>query len=191
MDIDSEWMGRYRPFVAALVRHSNLSSRVAARRTVGTHGQMVLAPNEWQTLEYLLEHQDEVENMVYISNQLGIATSTFSRIVRALEKLDFVEKFKKVGNNKDIVLHITQAGRDYYYAEVKNRVIPLFEGCFAHLGGLSNEQLEQVTQAIDHISALMLKDTQAAEKEEPPQLVPLRQNMPDTDNVIIEKCPTD
>lgn len=172
--MNAEWMGRYRPFVAALVRHSNLSSRVSARRTVGAQGQMVLAPNEWQTLEYLLEHQDEVENMVYISNQLGIATSTFSRIVRSLEGLGFVEKLQKEGNNKDVVLHITPCGMEYYHSEVKNRVNPMFDGCFNHLGSLSDEELDQVIQAIDYISDQMLQDTKAAEQNTPPKLVPLK-----------------
>lgn len=171
--MDTKWMGRYRPFVAALVRHSNLSSRVSSRRMAHTQEDLALSPNEWQVLEYLLEHQDEIENMAYISDQIGIATSTFSRLIRALEKLGFVEKYQKAGNRKDIVLRITSAGQDYYYAEVKKRVGPLFEGCFVHLGGLSDEQLAQVVESIEYISNLMLQDAQSGEQEKKPLLIPL------------------
>ena len=171
--MDTRWMGRYRPFVAALVRHSNLSSRVSSRRMAHTSEEISLSPNEWQALEYLLEHQDEVENMAYISDQIGIATSTFSRLIRVLERLGFVEKFQKADNRKDIVLRITSAGRDYYYAEVKKRVGPLFEGCFVHLDTLSDAQLDQVVQSIDYISDLMLQDAQNSEQEKKPRLIPL------------------
>ena len=174
--MDTKWMGRYRPFVAALVRHSNLSSRVSARRKTNEQGAIALSPNEWQALEYLLEHQDEMENMDYISDHLGLATSTFSRLVRALEKLGLVEKYQKAGNRKDIVLRITPAGEDYYYSEVKQRVGPLFEGCFPHLGTLSDEQLEQLVLGIDHISNLMLQDTRDEEEERKPKLIPLDRN---------------
>ncbi len=174
--METAWMGRYRPFVAALVRHTNLSSRVASRRTVGTAKSTHITTSEWQALEYLLEHPNEVENMAYISNQLGIATSTFSRLVRSLVGMGFVEKYQKAGNRKDIVLRITSTGREYYLKTVNEQVGPLFSMCFKELSVLNDEQLSHVTCALERISDRMVSDTADEEKAEVPRLIPLARN---------------
>lgn len=171
--METAWMGRYRPFVAALVRHANLSSRIAFRRAVGKGETLHITTSEWQALEYLLEHPDEVENMAYISSQLGLAASTFSRLVRSLVKMGFVEKFQKAGNRKDIVLRITPAGREYYLSTVNEQVQPLFDVGFAELSSLSDEQLAHVTCALERISDCMVPDTADDERIDAPRLVPL------------------
>ena len=79
----TEWMGRYRPLVAALVKHTNVVQR-AAGRTVRLSDELSLTTQEWQVFEYILEHQDDDSCMYYISELLGIAQSTFSKITKYL-----------------------------------------------------------------------------------------------------------
>ena len=49
----SDWMGRYRPLVSALVQHSNLFAHSGAK--LEAVPGCVLSSQEWQTLEYLIE----------------------------------------------------------------------------------------------------------------------------------------
>ena len=46
-------MGRYRPLVAALVKHTNVVQR-AAGRTVRLSDELSLTTQEWQVFEYIL-----------------------------------------------------------------------------------------------------------------------------------------
>ena len=55
--MDSEWMGRYRNLVAALVQHSNIVMKASSEKAEVSRG-IFLNPNEWQILEYLVEHRD-------------------------------------------------------------------------------------------------------------------------------------
>lgn len=64
-------MGRYRPLVAALVRHTNIVQRTFSKRAPLTEG-ISLTAQEWQVFEYILEHQEDDSCMNCISEQLGI-----------------------------------------------------------------------------------------------------------------------
>lgn len=142
-----DWMGRYRPLVRALVQHTNTASRNAGMKKEFAPGVM-LSSQEWQVLEYLIEHEDETENMLYISERLGIAQSSLSKYTKTLCKEKLVERFHIVGNRKSIILKATEKGRQVY--EYRNDHVnselfaPLFEG----LNSLPDEVIEQVAQAI-------------------------------------------
>ena len=56
--VGTEWMGRYRPLVAALVKHTNVVQR-AAGRTVRLSEEVSLSTQEWQVFEYILEKASE------------------------------------------------------------------------------------------------------------------------------------
>ena len=51
----TEWMGRYRPLVAEIVRHSNITQRLSAARFPVADG-INLNAQEWQVFEYILDH---------------------------------------------------------------------------------------------------------------------------------------
>ena len=75
--METGWMGRYRPLVAELVRHSNITQRLSATR-FSVADDICLNSQEWQVFEYILEHSDDdaYMNMNMISERLGIAQST-------------------------------------------------------------------------------------------------------------------
>ena len=87
----TEWMGRYRPLVAALVKHTNVVQR-ASVRTVRLSDELRLTVQEWQVFEYVLEHQDDDACMNHISERLGIPQSTFSKIIKCLCERGLVDK---------------------------------------------------------------------------------------------------
>ena len=83
----TEWMGRYRPLVAALVKHTNVVQR-AAGRTVRLSEEVSLSTQEWQVFEYILEHQDDDSCMNHISERLGMtAKQVDNALYHAKKKL--------------------------------------------------------------------------------------------------------
>ena len=56
--MNTEWMGRYRPLLAALVRHSNITQRSSGTRTMLTD-EISLNAQEWQVFEYIIEHMED------------------------------------------------------------------------------------------------------------------------------------
>ena len=73
-----KWMGRYRDFVSAVVKHSNQYNRVANVDSVSFEDK-TFSSIEWQILEYVYEHPDDTGNMSVISEALGLAASSFSK----------------------------------------------------------------------------------------------------------------
>ena len=101
----SEWMGRYRPLVAALVKHGNMAVNNLKHRTEIVPG-VRLSSTEWQVLESVIEHELQVTNMNRLAEEIGIPQSTFSKTVSYLCGLGLVEKYadKRMGGNEIFIL---------------------------------------------------------------------------------------
>lgn len=111
--MQTEWMGRYRPLVAALVQHSNITARAASHSNEIGEG-VFLNTVSWQVLEYLIEHEDDASCMNHISGALGIPQSSFSKIARQLTDLGLVERYQSTGNRKNIILKSTEKAHRIY-----------------------------------------------------------------------------
>ncbi|MBQ8536491.1 MAG: winged helix-turn-helix transcriptional regulator [Clostridia bacterium] len=143
-----DWMGRYRPLVRALVQHTNTASRNAGQKKEFAPGVM-LSSQEWQVLEYLIEHEDEDENMLYISERLGIAQSSLSKYTKTLCCEKLVERYHILGNRKSIILKATDKGRQVYDYRSDHVNPALFAPLFEGLDSLPDEVILQVSQAIE------------------------------------------
>ena len=145
--MELKWMGRYRDLMAALVFHVNMAAR-AYRSENHIVDDIYLSPQEWQVLEYLIEHDEDKTNMIQISNHLGIPQSSFSKMTKTLCEKGLAQKFQSNFNRKDILLRPTEYGVKSYFDRVervsRERFAPLFEA----LEGLSDEDLAAVTQAL-------------------------------------------
>ena len=141
------WMGRYREIVAALVRHGNTVARFQNIKSEIYPG-IFLSQQEWQVLEYIVEHEDDDSNMNRISECLGIPQSTFSKTIKLLTGYRLVARFRISGNRKSIILKATQAGIEVYQSF--SRVISggAFQQFFDTLSVLTDEQLAVVAKAI-------------------------------------------
>lgn len=158
------WMGRYREIVEALVQHGNYCIRLANyKMNIGE--SILLTAQEWQVLEYIVEHEEDDHNMARLSERLVIPQSSFSKMSNKLVKYGLVEKYQIVGNRKSIILKASSAGKAFY-TQVSERIRKtVFEDFFNELGGFSDEQLAQFVKAI---SAL---DTKMPGNEEKQQLI--------------------
>ena len=155
--MESEWMGRYREIVAAVVLHGNVAMRTQAD-TMDIGEGIRLKHQQWQILEYIVENRNEIFSMIDISYRLNIPQSTFSRTVSLLYDYGLVEKFQAVNNRKNIILRPTEIGLQIYKNNVENRVKPLFINFFDALKNVSDEDLHAVAKAIEILDNEMLPE---------------------------------
>lgn len=144
----TEWMGRYRGFVSALVWHGNKYARYVNIKTITNDGETLISSAEWQVLEYLTEFPNSNSNMAQIAKKLGISTSSFSKLVSSLVKNELVEKYMRVGNKKDVIIRISPKGRKFYEDIAISVFLPLFKASFDKLSSFTNEQLKLVEESI-------------------------------------------
>lgn len=163
----TEWMGRYRPLVAALVKHTNLVQR-ASGRTVRLSDELSLTVQEWQVFEYVLEHQDDDSCMNHISERLGIPQSTFSKIIKYLCEQGLVDKYQTETNRKNIILRPSSNGVDLYRQQTSTVGLDMFGAFFRELEGMGDEQLAAFTAALEQLNATL---AQGGDKPEKPRLI--------------------
>jgi DNA-binding MarR family transcriptional regulator len=134
-----EWMGRNREFIRLLMKYMNLFSHYD-KKIPGNSG-VSLSAQQWQTLECIIEYEDENRNMFFMANQIGLPKSTFSKNVKQLVDSGLVERYRQSGNRKDIILKPSDKGREYY----RTHSVILFEKGwkmpFAILEKLSDEDM--------------------------------------------------
>jgi DNA-binding MarR family transcriptional regulator len=118
------WIGRYRAVVAAMIRHANVAQRMLSVRQYYKNYDFSLSPQEWQVLEFLLEHPNNTECMAAIADKLGIVPSTFSKCTASLVRCGLADKFMTKGNRKNVVLRCTEKGRQFYEEHVASFVAP-------------------------------------------------------------------
>ena len=111
--MNTEWMGRYRPLVAELVRHTNIVQRALGIKSEIGEG-ISLSVQEWQVFEYIIEHADDDAHMNLISDRLGIPQSSFSKMIKTLCGCGLVDKYQMINNKKNIILRPSERGREIY-----------------------------------------------------------------------------
>ena len=159
-------MGRYRPLVAALVRHSNITSRA---QNVDIGERVCISPVVWQVLEYLIEHEGEADCMNRISETLGIPQSSFSKIARQLTDLGLVERFRTASNRKNIILRPTEKAHRLYDSFSHTIFEHSFRPFFETLDAVDDEALACFTAALNRLNSQLAQDDPAPEAE----LIPL------------------
>lgn len=145
--MDSEWMGRYRNLVAALVQHSNIVMKASSEKAEVSRG-IFLNPNEWQILEYLVEHRDHTFSMIDISRFLGIPQSSFSKLVKTLQEYNLAEKYMAENNRKNVIIRPTEKAVEIYKKRNEEATKGLFQAFFEALDPLSDEAIDQFTKAL-------------------------------------------
>jgi len=140
-------MGRYRPLVAALVHHVN----TVTRSTADSHfiyENIYLAPNEWQVLEYIVEHSEDDQHMIDMSNALAIPQSSFSKMIKKLCGIGLVDRYRSVDNKKNIILKPTELAVKAYEFHTAELYRKMFKPFFDELEEFSDEDIEKFTHAI-------------------------------------------
>jgi len=133
-------MGRYREFVGLLCKYVNIFANLGNKAFTDKLG-FRLTSLQFQTLECILEYEDENKNMMFMANKIGLKKSTFSKFVKMLVNYGLVERFQQKGNRKDIILKPSEKGRVYYKARSEILLESAWKGPFTVLDKLSDENL--------------------------------------------------
>lgn len=146
------WIGRYRSVVAAMIRYANVSQRLLTEHLYHSEYDVTISPQEWQVLEYLLEHPNNTCCMAAIADKLGMVPSTFSKCMLSLVNNGLADRFRVEGNKKNVILRSTEKGKNFYQSEVKRFVAPTYQVLFDSLSSFSDEQLSDIANAINSLS---------------------------------------
>lgn len=146
--MESEWMGRYRPLVAALVRHSNVTAS-ASRVKMDIGEGYFLTTYEWQVFEAIIENRHETVSMITLSSRIGMPQSTFSKITKYLCDIGLAEKYQAVNNRKNIILKPTNQAIELYKNMSSRMINKGFSNFFEALKGFSDSQIEEFTRALE------------------------------------------
>ncbi|MDR2370595.1 MAG: winged helix DNA-binding protein, partial [Treponema sp.] len=108
---------------------------------------------QWQSLECILEYEDENKNMSFMARQLGISKSTFSKNIQFLVRHDLVEKYQQNDNRKDIILKPSERGRSFY--KKRSQIISEsgWKEPFAILDKLTDESMNILVEFMKNLVA--------------------------------------
>jgi len=148
-----EWMGRNREFIRLLMKYMNLCYHYE-KKNPGDSGISVSA-QQWQTLECIIEYEDENRNMVYMANQIGLPKSTFSKIVKQLVDFGLVDRYRQSGNNKNIILKPSNNGREFYKTHSAILYEKGWKMPFTILDKLSDENLAVLEELMSKMIAAL------------------------------------
>ena len=78
-----EWMGEYRDFVEKMIKYGNAyATRCQKEYYFGS--EILFSPSQLQTMEYILESEDQHQSMVEIAARLGVSTALTTLIAAAM-----------------------------------------------------------------------------------------------------------
>lgn len=161
--MDQNWMGRYRPLVAALVQHTNINMKRMNARMPAAEG-VFLSLHEWQVLECILEN-DSNHPMIQISSRLAIPQSSFSKIAKNLQELGLIEKYQLTGNKKNVILKATEKGRRIYREQAEKLDREMFSAFFNALEEVDDLSLARFVDALERFNG-KLSEQQKKEEDE-------------------------
>ena len=99
-------------------------------------------------LEYLLENEQLNQNMAMIASRLGITPSNFTRIVNKLVEKGLLEKYYVEGNRKNIVIRVTDLGKEQYQIYSEYIYELSFSRLFKQIEGIPEEELNQIAKGL-------------------------------------------
>ena len=148
----TEWMGRYRPLVQELVKYENSYSRISSTTAMRLDETCSVSSQEWQVLEYLLEHDGEPNNMLTVADTLGIAPSSLSKITKSLISFGLIERYRYANNKKNVILKVTDYGRERYIDNAKKYMEPVFDILFDSLREIPDDYLVLFVEALKNFN---------------------------------------
>jgi len=111
--LELNWMGEYRNMVEKIIKYCNVYALVY-NKEMERGSDVKFSFSQIQVVEYLLENEDLHQNMSEIAARLGIYPSAFSKLVNRLVQKGFLKKYHTSDNHKDVIIKVTDFGREIY-----------------------------------------------------------------------------
>ncbi len=164
-----EWMGEYRDMVEKLIKYCNVYASVYNREMY--HGaQIDFSYSQIQVVEYLLENEDLHQNMSEVSSRLGISPSAFSKLINRLSQKGLLEKFHTDKNRKNVIIRVTDLGRQVYQQYSDFIFKEHFSKMFSVADEIPSEFIPKIAQMFD--AAICCH--KSPKTEELPVLIPIK-----------------
>ncbi|QOS78053.1 winged helix-turn-helix transcriptional regulator [Paenibacillus sp. JNUCC31] len=160
-----DWMGDHRDLIEKIIKYGNAySNTYKLQRSYGT--DMTFSASQIQTLEYILEAEDQEEKMSEMAARLGVSRSTFSKNVKNLKEKGLLEKYHLSGNRKDIYVKPSDKGREVYanYTEFVRKLC--FDDIFKQADQISEANKESFIRIMDLLADVLVW---YGEKEQEPR----------------------
>jgi len=148
-----EWMGRNREFIRLLMKYMNIFSHYDKK--ISSSSNISLNAQQWQTLECIIEFEDENRNMFFMANQIGVPKSTFSKNVKLLVDSGLVDRYRQSNNRKDIILKPSEKGRKYYKTHSEILLKKGWKIPFSVLDKLSDENMSTMEEFMSEMIATL------------------------------------
>ena len=143
-----EWMGEHRNFVEKMIKYGNAyAAHYQKEHYFGS--DVLFSPSQIQTMEYILESEDQNQSMAEIAARLGVSPATFSKNVKKMVEKGLLEKYHMEGNRKTIIVKVSPLGRKIY--EIYSRFVLKyrFQRFFDMLDEIPPEWREKMANIID------------------------------------------
>lgn len=163
MSMSLEWMGKNRIFVEKLVKFGNAYAE-SYKKEYPYNTPFLFSAAQIQVLEYILENEDKNQNMLEISNRLGISKSAFSKNVAKMVEKGFLEKYHTSDNKKNIIIKATQTGKEVYDQYVQYAYEKSFKKIFSLLDEIPEQYIEKMEAILD-IAATATSEKTKQKKE--------------------------
>ena len=111
--LELKWFGEHRALIEKLILFGNSYARTYKMTCPRTRG-FDLSASEIQVIEYLLENEEQQENMVEIAKRLGISASSFTNVVFRLTKMGLLKKYHLENNRKAVIVLVSDLGKQVY-----------------------------------------------------------------------------
>lgn len=165
-NMGTEWMGRYRNMVEAMIRFGNVYAQTLSEPGF-IECSAEITGEELQVLEYILENEVLHLNMAEIAKRLSIPQSSFSKLVKRLTQKGLLEKYHSKSNRKNVIICVSEYGKKVYDEYVQSSVNGKWGRMFENLDDISEDSLAAFTQALNGFCEDVLqKKSRGEEKEE-------------------------
>ncbi len=115
------------------------------------HG-VLLYPSEFHVIETVGKHP--AENLTSIASHLGVTKGAISQMVKKLEKKGLVKKVHIPGNKKDIVLELTDFGKEAF--EWHRSLHESMEtGIRKELERITDDEIEAFLRVYGHLEGML------------------------------------
>ncbi len=156
--MELSWMAGYRNVVEALIGLFNSYNQICNSKVFSNHsGTIKLSATEVQIIEYILENEDQNENMSVVAQRLSISQSTFSKRVKQLVQLGLLERYCTANNKKNIVIKVSDAGKEFYSEYVESHQIDVWQEMFKELDKLDEASVQSMVRILSLLRKSMLQ----------------------------------
>ena len=162
-----EWMGQYRDLMEKLIQYGNAYAQNYNREMDLGNG-VRFTPAQLQALEYILENEEQNQNMAQIAARLGITPSSFSKNVAKMVEKGFLEKYHASNNRKDVIIRVSPAGREAYGRYIQT-LLPIFQQLSVLWGQIPTEGMGAFLDALELLSRYNRALTEKSQV--PPELI--------------------